>query len=218
MQKKPSLRVECDLHEILDEYAPAVKHNTMNMSVLVSVGITLDQENKLWEAERIFVECVERFPTRADSYHHLALVYSRQSRLLAARRYYTLGLTFNPNYSDYFNDFGVLMMQLKNYEAAYFLCVNAIALDKGWKNHRPWFNLANIYMTEACIDNSGAIDETNSAEDTTPFFYFNSKITFDSHRPLRCGRIRDAKTCLRWVLTLQPAHQRAKNFWMILIL
>ena len=153
---------------------------------------------------------LKTFPTIAVSYHDLALVYSNQSRLLAARRYYALGLALNPDYSDYFNDFGILMMQLKNYEAAYFLYVNAIARDQEWKNHRPWFNLANLYIVEASLDDSGAVDKTNLAQDTIPNFV-KSEVTFDSNKPIAVSRLRDAKTCLRWVLTLQPNHQHAKE-------
>ncbi len=173
------------------------------------VGASLLAQNKPWEAEVLFVECLERYPMIDCNYHNLALAYSRQGRPLAARRYYAQGLSLNPDYGDYYNDFAVTMQKLNNLTAARHLLVHALTID--FNNYRPWLNLASVNIYESKILKSPNMSLVPDGNPSHPGLYTyspSSEINFGA--VINSGKLRDAHICLRKVLKLNPSHPTAK--------
>jgi len=161
---------------------------------------SLRDAGRLWEAEIIAAESVERYPMAVGLYHDLALVYSAQQRYQSARRYYSVALGFEPDYSDFYNDFAATMMSLANWDAARYLLVRAIILDES--DYRPWFNLANVYMASGSVtgEPSAAIP---AADGTT-----SRTLTIVSPGPVNP---RDVRICLQQALHLNPRHARTRS-------
>ena len=174
---------------------------------LSRIGTRLLAINNPSEAEIIFAECLERYPMIDCSYHNIALAYSRQGRPLAARRYYATGLSLNPDYSDYYNDFAITMQKLNNLKAARHLLLAALSHDVD--NYRPWLNLAMVNMSESKILKSPNISCVPDGDLSRPGLYTrHSEMNFGS--VIHSGKLRDAYICLRQVLKLNPSHPTAK--------
>lgn len=171
---------------------------------LSEMGTNLLAQNKPWEAEIIFAECLERYPMFHWNYNNLALAYSREVRPLAARRYYALGLSLNPDYADYYNDFAITMMKLNNMKAARHLLIKALSIDPD--NYRPWLNLANVNMYESgCFENA----ELKPSINLSPGFYI-SNYRMVPEAIVDTGKLIDAQICLQKVLSLNPSHPTAR--------
>lgn len=173
---------------------------------LSRVGVTLLAHDRPWEAEALFVECLDRYPMVDAHYHNVALAYSREGRPLAARRYYAMGLSLDPDYSDYYNDFAVTMMKLNNLEAARYLLVHALIKD--FDNYRPWFNLANVNLHESRFVGDPRRDVPPRSVRTGVGLHVE-EYEPDWSAALDFGRLRDACVCLRQVLKLNPSHPTA---------
>lgn len=154
------------------------------------------------------MECLDRYPMLFQSFHNLALSHSREGRPIAARRYYALGMALNPDYSDYYNDFGIVMRKLGNLEAARHLYVRAASVDPD--NYRPWLNLADVYLAESGLVADPGMPNTPDGDPLHPALYTHS-VCMDFRADVDAGRVRDAAICLRQVLTLRPDHPTAKN-------
>jgi len=173
---------------------------------LSSVAVRLLAQNRPWQSEVVCAECLERYPMLSQSYHNLALSYSRQGRPIAARRYYALGSSLNPDYGDYYSDFGIVMEKLGNLEAARYLYVRAISVEPD--NYRPWLNLAHVYLAESGVLSGPGIKDTPDGDPLRPGLYtVSSGMKLDIAADV--GRARDASICLRQVLMLEPDHPTA---------
>lgn len=120
-----------------------------------------------------------------------------------------MGLSLNPDYSDYYNDFAVTMMKLQNLGAARHLLVSALAYDIN--NYRPWLNLASVNMSESRILKSPDMRLVSDGNPSHPGLYTHtppSEINFGA--VVDFGKLRDAHICLRQVLKLNPSHPTAK--------
>ncbi len=162
---------------------------------------SLRDAGRLWEAEIVAAEALERYPMAVGLYHDLALVYSAQKRYLSARRYYSVALGLDPGYSDFYNDFAVTMMGLANWDAARYLLVRAITLDDG--DYRPWFNLANVYLLARRTVTSEPAAVIPTADGATLRLF---KIA-----DLETANLRDARICLQQALHLNPQHEWARS-------
>lgn len=174
--------------------------------VLSSVGVRLLAQNKPWAAEVICAECLERYPMFPQSFHNMALCFSRQGRPLAARRYYALGSSLEPDFGEYYNDFGIAMQKLGNLEAARYLFIRAICMAP--KNHRPWLNLAQVNLVESGFLNGPSINDTPDGDPLHSGLYTTSS-SINVGAVVDVGRIKDATICLRQVVRLKPEHPTA---------
>jgi len=230
IEEDSSPRVELDRQEVFNKYIPNLEDRRVALALqgqfrenpsaslkvmgslgwppeakdLSRIGINLLSQNKPWEAEVIFAECLDRYPMLHWNYHNLALSYSRQGRPFAARRYYAIGLSLNPDYSDYYNDFAITMMKLNNLKATRHLLVKAISIDL--KNYRPWLNMAQLNLQECGWFEQ---DESNIKFDTKPGLY-TDVYRLKPKAVVNTGKLREAIVCLQHVLALNPSHPTAK--------
>lgn len=228
IEENPSHRPELDAEVTLKKYFPNLedrrdanilqerKNPRISLEVksslgwppeakdLSKMGTNLLARNMPWEAEIIFAECLERYPMFCWNYHSLALAYSREGRPFAARRYYAIGLSLDPDYSDYYNDFAITMMKLNNLKAARHLLIKALSIDPD--NYRPWLNLANVNMSESgCSENAELKPNIN-----LPPSFYTSNYRMVPEAIVDTGKLIDAQICLQKVLSLNPSHPTAK--------
>jgi len=215
--EEPSLRPDLDRAQVVSEFCPALPSDAMarqfyslyvehgpalvhalqtmppsDIKMLATAGRRLREAGKLWEAEAVVTECLERYPFVHHVCHDLAIIYSRMGRLTAARRYYTLGICLNPDYPEYFNDFAVIMMRLGNLEAARYLLMVALSLDS--ENYLPWFNLGMLSLGRP---ESESQQIPTASGGVIHMFTVASGSVVDKH---------EASICLRRVLALKPDH------------
>lgn len=231
IEERPSPRPELDAQVTLNKYFPNLedrrdanvlqeqfrRNPRASLEVMSSLGwppeakdiskmgTNLLAQNKPWEAEIIFAECLERYPMFHWNYHNLALAYSREGRLLAARRYYALGLSVNPDYADYYNDFAISMMKLNNMKAARHLLIKALSIDPD--NYRPWLNLANVNMYESGFFESVKMKPNGNSSPSS----YTSIHRLAPKTVVNTGLLKDAQICLKKVLSLNPSHLTAKS-------
>ncbi len=176
-----------------------------DMRGLIQTGQRLRNAGKLWEAESLLTECLRRYPMAYHCYHDLAIVYARQHRTLAARRCFSLGFILNPESSDYYNDFALTLMDLKNVEAARYVLMSAFGLDL--RNYRPWLtlglvNLARTFDWEPIQDAQekpgGGVIHNYEFEWSGPVKDLNGLF--------------EARTCFQQVLVLNPNHAAAAQY------
>ncbi len=170
-----------------------------DLRALIEAGRQLRNAGQLFEAEVLIAECLERYPGVPMCYHDLALVFSRQERPEAARRYYAVGLGLGPEHSDYYNDFAVTMRRLGDLDAARFLLVTGLGIDFG--SYRLWYNLANV--------NIGFTRQDSTKDRAMPG---GGRLLMESHSLCdlpQDNRLHEAVVCLRRVLELNPHHPGA---------
>jgi len=167
---------------------------------LSATAKSLRDSGRLWEAEIVTAEALSRYPMAAGLYHDLALAYAAQERYRAARRYYCVALGLNPGYGDFYNDFAVTMTALANWDAARYLLVRAIVLDRD--AYRPWFNLANVCLA------SGSVTSGPSAAVRTAH---GGTLRIFGETDLAAANLRDARICLQQTLHLNPQHAEARS-------
>jgi len=169
--------------------------------LLISTAEHLRRQESFQDAEALLLECLLRYPWIYHVYHYLGLLYYQMERFPIARRYFSLGLYLKPNFSGYFTDFGLVMSELGNSDAARYLFVKGITLDP--TNHVPWYNLASVNM--------GFVKAKCKKEyeyNGVTLFKFAKDFQFEANDDLDPYR---AAICLKQVLKLKPDHQNARQ-------
>lgn len=140
------------LLELYEAHGPAVFKKAMSsigwppdLTILAQASKNLRISGRLAEAEIIIGETLDRYPMIDHIYHDMGIVLGQQNRLTAARRYFSVALVFfDPNYADFYNDFAVTMIALGDLEAARYLLVFAICMDRA--SYLSWFNLGSVWL------------------------------------------------------------------------
>jgi Flp pilus assembly protein TadD len=168
------------LKECIENYNQAVKLDNNNAAYLNNLGVVLDAANRDEDAVTVLSRAVELGPGNPDYYNNLGLALSHwpkekivdlmnylkktsddpdfyyipplelKRKLDLAAENYLKAIALNPENPEYYNNLGVVLQRLDDYDGARENYFKAIELNPG--NDKYYNNLATIYEEDCDYD------------------------------------------------------------------
>lgn len=177
----------------------------MDITRLLSKALTLHQEGKLSDAEKLYMRVLELCPQHADALHHLGLVHLQQGLVPQAVVEIQASLKADPLQPAALINLGHCLQLVGDFQGACSSCEAAIAMDP--TDEAAWVNLGNAQRGMGLHESARlSYTRAHALNPENPYHHYNIGLTYsDQEDPQK------ASNCFVRCLEKYPGFVEARN-------